>query len=329
MSEHIAFRAVEQLLAGADPSRPITIGFLGGEPFLNRELIHAVVRHAFAEGARRSMDVRFSVTTNGVSLTQADIQLLREHRFAVTISIDGDQAVHDAQRPLHNGGGSFELLRKRLMPLLNAPGSAKLAARMTVRPDILNLGERLEAIWALGFNEAGVSPLRKSPDGLAFRDTDWPRYLAELIEVSLSELARARAGQPIRLTNLAVALKQIHRGASTPYPCGAGGGYFSVAADGRWHACHRAVGDEAYALGDASGLDFRKRQRFLAVRHVDAQTPCRDCWARYLCSGGCHQEASERTAASCDFIRDWLEFCLARYCELSNASPEFFRRIGP
>jgi uncharacterized protein len=134
-------------------------------------------------------------------------------------------------------------------------------------------------------------------------------------------LKRFRRGLPIRLTNLAVALKQLHRGASSPYPCGAGGGYFSVSSQGRWYACHRAIGERAYELGSNEGLDEARRRDFLLQRHVHAQTACGSCWARYLCSGGCHQEAAARTPASCDFIRGWLDFCLKAYCELT-ARPE-------
>ena len=125
----------------------------------------------------------------------------------------------------------------------------------------------------------------------------------------------------MRLTNLAVALKQIHRGAASPYPCGAGGGYFSVSAAGRWYACHRAIGNEAYALGSNNGIDTTRRREFVRTHHVHAQPECRTCWARYLCSGGCHQEAGARSAASCDFIRGWLSFCLAAYCELGGPLP--------
>jgi uncharacterized protein len=163
--------------------------------------------------------------------------------------------------------------------------------------------------------------------GEALRDDDWPAYLAALKRVAQGEIDRCRAGLPIRLTNLAIALKQIARGASSPYPCGAGGGYFSVAADGRWYACHRAVGKPEFEMGDSSGLDDARRHRFLAERHVHAQTDCRRCWARYLCSGACHQEAGARSAAACDFIRGWLEFCLGVYCELSTGGKDQFH--GP
>ena len=104
----------------------------------------------------------------------------------------------------------------------------------------------------------------------------------------------ALSGENIRLSNLAIALKQLKRGFSMPYPCSAGGGYFSVSSDGNWFACHRAIGNQAYHMGDNSGLDSARRSEFLKVRHVNAHVECRRCWARYLCAGGCHQEAAAR-----------------------------------
>ena len=109
-----------------------------------------------------------------------------------------------------------------------------------------------------------------------------------------------------------------------PYPCGAGGGYFSVAADGTWYACHRAIGEKAYQLGSNEGLDEVRRASFLHARHVHQQPECSSCWARYLCSGGCHQEASARSDSSCGFIRGWLDFCLAAYAEMMAHRPGWF-----
>ena len=43
MTDATAIAAVDRLLTVADPERPVTIGFLGGEPLLNRALIHSVV----------------------------------------------------------------------------------------------------------------------------------------------------------------------------------------------------------------------------------------------------------------------------------------------
>ncbi len=229
------------------------------------------------------------------------------------------------QRPARRGHRSFDLLRAATRSLLENPGSARIAARATVMTGAFDLQDRFDAIISLGFQEVGFAPLRavKPADG-ALGDEDWPRYLRALVDVAKTELERARAKTSIRLTNVAVALKQLYRGASSPYPCGAGGGYFSVGANGDWYACHRAIGSSRFRMGDNSGLDVGRRKAFLTAGHVHSQAACRQCWARYLCSGGCHQEASSRTDSSCGFIRGWLEFCLGAYCELVERAPEFF-----
>jgi uncharacterized protein len=207
-----------------------------------------------------------------------------------------------------------------MLPLLTNPGSAHIGARATVTRSHLDLASHFDAILDLGFPEVGFSPLRFDPSGGgALVDSDWPEYLGALQGLAKSELERARAGHSIRLSNLIVALRQIARGASSPFPCGAGGGYFSVSAEGRWYACHRAIGDRDYEMGTSAGLDEARRKDFLTRRHVHAQTDCRRCWARYLCSGSCHQESKARSQASCDFIRGWLDFCLGAYCDLATA----------
>lgn len=326
MTWEVAQTAIDRLLATPDLGVPLTIGFLGGEPFVNRALIHRAVAYAAAKAERRRRILGFSVTTNGTLLNLEDIALLRRNRFAVTISIDGGEATHNLQRPTAKRGRikSFDLLSRAIAPLLRDSGLAKIAARATVLPHDLDVTARFDDIIGLGFPEAGFSPLKSAPAGPAFEDAHWALYLESLKSLARVELQRGLDGLPVRLTNFAIALKQLHRGAASPYPCGAGGGYFSVAADGDWYACHRAIGDPTYRLGSAQGLDTARRRQFLLARHVHAQTDCRRCWARYLCSGGCHHESSARTAASCDFIRGWLEFCLASYCEMSAARPGFF-----
>jgi len=320
MNWRTARAAIDALLARADPAHPITIGFLGGEPFANRALIHQSIGYASEQGQARNLDVRFSVTTNGTMLRDEDIVLIRSRRMAVTISIDGGAPVQDLQRP--QGGrrraSSFGALHKATAPLLADPGRAQIAARATVTRHDFDLERRFEDILALGFNEVGFSPLRMDKGGGdALNDGDWPLYLEALKRVAGGELARARQGMAMRLSNLAIALKQIARGASSPYPCGAGGGYFSVSSQGRWYACHRAIGSDEFELGDSVALDEVRRREFLEQRHVHSQAACRTCWARYLCSGACHQEASARSETACGFVRGWLEYCLSAYCDLA------------
>jgi uncharacterized protein len=154
---------------------------------------------------------------------------------------------------------------------------------------------------------------------------DWDIYLHEMIRAADEEWTRIRAaGAPARwqFSNLGIALKEIHRGSCRPLPCGAGYGYVSVNAEGHYYTCHRTLDDPRFELGSSTGPEYVKRQRFLEARHVDRQVPCRSCWARYLCGGGCHAEVSSAGRDGCDMIRGWLEHCLRLYSVVRDEFPQ-------
>src|SRR5260370_29373100 len=67
------------------------------------------------------------------------------------------------------------------------------------------------------------------------------------------------------------------------------------------------------------GIDRTRQADWLAERRVHRQEPCRSCWARYLCGGGCHHEVIRRGRPACDYIRGWLHYCLGAYLRLSQA----------
>jgi uncharacterized protein len=96
----------------------------------------------------------------------------------------------------------------------------------------------------------------------------------------------------------------------------------SVNAEGRYYTCHRTLDDPRFELGGPGGPDFAARRRFLEGRRVDLQAPCRSCWARYLCGGGCHAEVVAAGRDGCDMIRGWLEHCLRLYNTVLDDFPD-------
>jgi uncharacterized protein len=132
-------------------------------------------------------------------------------------------------------------------------------------------------------------------------------------------------GERYAFANVVNALREIHRGTHRPYPCGAGAGYLGVSAEGDLAACHRFVGDAEGSMGTLTeGIDLARQAQWLSSRHVHNQSPCHSCWARYLCSGGCHHEVIARGRPACDFIRGWLHYCLQAYGRLSKLRPDWF-----
>jgi uncharacterized protein len=196
--------------------------------------------------------------------------------------------------------------------------------------DDLRVLERVEALAGAGFAEVGVSPLRSSADPeLQLRGDDWTTFLAEMVRAAGTEWERVAGGRAWRFSNLAIALKELHRGSCRPLPCGAANGYVSLSARGEYFTCHRAVDDSRYRLGSLTeGLDSAARGQFLEARRVERQEPCRSCWARYLCGGGCHVEVIAAGRTGCDYIRGWLDFCLSLYNQILIERPDLFPPDG-
>jgi uncharacterized protein len=331
MSLEVATAAVDRLIAESKPGSDIVLGFMGGEPLLNRTVVHGATRYAERAAAAAGKRIRFSMTTNGTLIAPEDAALFAEHRFSVAVSIDGDRAGNDRQRPMHDGSGSYERIVKGLAVMERHGRPHHLSARLTVTPRSGALAPALDHIIGLGFDSAGFAAVLDAPDpSLAFGRQDFARFLDEMIACGGIALRHLMAGRSYPFANFETALNEIHRGTHRPYPCGAGAAYLSASAEGGLYACHRLVDAPEFRMGDVkTGSDKRQRAAHLARSRVDLMEPCNGCWARYLCGGGCYQEVAKRGRIGCDYIRGWLSFCLKSYAELSAARPEYFQTPAP
>ncbi len=326
MELQTALDSVDLLFSDVRAGERVNLTFLGGEPLLNRPVIYAATRRARQVADDRGVRVTFSMTTNGTQLTEADGDFFEQHGFAVTVSLDGLGAVHDVLRPYRSGRGSFDRVLERVVPLLERQRRMQVSARVTVTPQNLDLKQTLDGFVGLGFHSVGFSPLLRAPNGEHELDgAGLAAMLDEMVRCGTEFERRVIAGDRYPFANAVNAMREIHRGTHRPYPCGAGAGYLGVSADGALAACHRFVGDEEGALGDlAAGVDRERQARWLHDRHVHRQEPCRSCWARYMCGGGCHHEVIARDRPACGYIRGWLHWCIGAYARLLERRPDYF-----
>ncbi len=331
MSLDTAIRAVDWLLKKTSPGGKINLAFLGGEPLANRKVLRAATEYAAAQATAKNFKLGFSITTNGTLLNEDDADFFETYGFAVTVSLDGTRKIHDLLRPFKNGAGSFDRIIANTAPLLKRQKCMQVSARVTVTPSNLDLPATLDTFIGMGFHSVGFSPLLNAPDSQGEMDA---AHLVELLEAmiacGLAFEQHTLRGVRYPFANLLGALRELHRGTHRPYPCGAGAGYLGVSADGALSACHRFVDAEEGKLGDlVLGIDASRQNRWLAERHVHTQEPCRHCWARYLCGGGCHHEVLARGRTACDYIRSWLHYALQAYGRLSRLHPAFFSDNEP
>ncbi|RVJ72533.1 radical SAM/SPASM domain-containing protein [Sinorhizobium medicae] len=320
-----ARKAVDLLLDQAQTSGRAVLGFMGGEPLLNRPLVRKVTQWAADAAVKRGVRLSFSLTTNATLVSEEDAAFFAEHHFTVAVSLDGPAVVNERQRPDHTGRDSTARALAGIERLLARDG-AHVSIRATVTPYTGRLLPVLEYLLSLGSAEVGFAPVLVSPDpSLRFESSDFDVLLDYMIECGEAAKAALTQRRNYPFSNFETGLHEIARGSHRPYSCSAAAGYASVSADGSLVGCHRSVGDPAFAIGDIhGGPDDGRRRAFLRERHVLTQEPCRTCWARFLCGGGCHHEVLARGRLGCDFIRGWLRFLLASYAEISERHPDYF-----
>jgi uncharacterized protein len=148
----------------------------------------------------------------------------------------------------------------------------------------------------------------------------------------------AKEGRLFPFSNLRQLVSQIAAGEPRALPCGAGTALVAADNKGDLYACHRLVGQDSFKIGSLeAGVDGPRRFQLLTEMHPRGRTPCRSCWARYLCGGGCHHIAwlhSEKAPAPwtiadgfCDFLRGWYRIGLHTYARLADEAPEALLRM--
>lgn len=326
MRWEVARTAIDRLIASAPPGGAVKIAFMGGEPLVARALIRKATEHARTRAASRAVRVGFSLTTNATLLTPEDADFFARHRFAVTVSLDGGREVNDRLRPARGGGGSFDRAVVRLAPLVARRDAIVLSARVTATPENLDIPQVVADLGAAGFTSVGVSPLLAAPGGRgALGPGDFGRLLDGMIACGEDWMEATLAKRAHPFANLATALVELHRGQARSHSCGAVRDYLAVDASGAYAACHRFVNDARGAMGSlGTGVDEAAREAFLADRAVERQAPCRVCWARRLCGGGCHHEVLNSGRPACDYVRGWLDHALRAYGRLLDGRPEWF-----
>jgi uncharacterized protein len=337
MPVETAQEAIDYLLANS-PGRPsVHVTFFGGETLLNFKVMRSAVQYALVKAKEAGKVIDFSLTTNGTLLSEEVIEFLSEYRIGVTISLDGDREMNDQFRVFKDGRGSYDIIAPKVKALLARHTTRPIGARVTLTAQVAEVLKIYRHLTNdLGFREVGFAPVTTAPvrlytiggGGLDF-------MLAQFTQLAKEYRDCALRGEHHGFSNVTDTLMELHHGVSKAFPCGAGLGLIGVAPSGDIAPCHRFVDSDEHSLGHVStGIDREKQAKFLTKGHIGSKYDCHSCWARPLCSGGCHHEAFVRYGDTghanlhyCDWIRGWTDLCLNIYGEIASSNPEFLRHF--
>lgn len=304
MERDTAIRAVEKWLNNLDSRQTVfNVIFFGGEPLLNWELIEYIVDKVEIEVEKRKKHCRYYLTTNATIINEKILDLIKNHDFVFSISIDGLEYIHNYNRPLANSNDSYMIIRKNIESFLCA--APKTIANMVVcREDIPFIVESVKELWQMGFKAVKVVLSMEREVHLTFDELlEYKEQMEQLANDTYENIIK---GDRHVVENFI----EIFSSLSNRKNCGGCALYndrvMVVAPDGEEFKCYKQI-----------SANMREQEhRFMEK--------CDNCWAVSLCDEGCPLDHKIFTD---DFYKRSEELCNRSKC-LYNVALKLYIRFS-
>ena len=293
MSAEVGKKAIEFVIAQSQNRRNIEIDYFGGEPLMNFDVVKEITEYAKEQGKKHGKEFRFTITTNGILLSEDKQAYINENMGNVVLSLDGRKEVHDAVRKRVDGSGSYDRVVPAFQKLADSRNQNNYYVRGTFTRDNLDFAEDVKHLMELGFEQISVEPVvadEKEPYSL--RKEDLPRIFAEYDALAEYLVKTRKEGKFVNFFHFMVDLEQGPCAYKRLSGCGSGNEYLAVTPSGDLYPCHQFVGKPEFKMGTVfeGKLDMEIREKF-RKSNVYTKAECRECWNRFYCSGGCAANA--------------------------------------
>lgn len=292
MSWEVAKQAIDYILDNENDDNfnyeSVVFDFIGGEPFLEIELIDKICDYIKSELFRRNHrwfnSYRFSFSTNGINYHEEKVQRFIEKNnthLSIGITIDGTQQKHDLNRIWKGDGperGSYnDVVRNIPLWLSQFPSSA---TKVTISSaDIPYIKESVLHLYSLGIHDVNIN--------CVFEDV-WEEGDDKRFEEQLMELADAIIDSDLYKDYSCSFYSEI---IGKPMDCKLDNGNWcgaglmlSIDAAGNFYPCTRFAqyslrDKKAWIIGNIKdGIDKNKLRPFLTLdRCTQSTQECIDC----------------------------------------------------
>lgn len=312
MSFETAKKAVDYILSNRQifPQRSVIWDFIGGEPFLEIDLIEQIcdyITEQLYQLKHPWFDNRmFSFSTNGINYGSEKVQNFIKkyyHHLSIGITIDGTKTKHDLNRIWKGDGperGSYDdVVRNIPLWLEQFPGASTKVTISTA--DIPYIYESVLHLYSLGIHEVNIN--------VVFENV-WKEGDDVLFEAQLIKLADAIIDNSLYLENVCSFFsetigKPLHPVDDNQNWCGAGK-MLSIDAAGNFYPCTRFA---QYSLRDKKpiiignindGINTNMLRPFLTLDRLTQST--KECFDCEVASGCAWCQGENYDAADTDTI---------------------------
>ena len=293
MSYEVGKKALDFLIANSGNRRNLEVDFFGGEPLLNWDVVKRLVEYGRSQEEAYNKKFRFTLTTNGVLLNDEVMEFCNREMGNVVLSLDGRKEINDKMRPFRGGQGSYDLIVPKFQKFAESRDQNNYYVRGTFTRENLDFSKDVLHYADLGFKQMSMEPVVADPsEPYAIREEDIPRILEEYDKLAVEYIKRKKEGRGFNFFHFMIDLNAGPCVAKRLAGCGSGTEYLAVTPWGDLYPCHQFVGNEQFLLGnvDTGIVNTQVRDEF-KMCNVYAKEKCKDCFARFYCSGGCAANA--------------------------------------
>lgn len=290
MPLEVGKKAIDFLITHSAGRHNLEMDFFGGEPLMNWDVVKELVLYAREQEKLYNKNFRFTITTNGLLLTDDKIDFINREMSNCVLSLDGRKEVNDRLRVRVDGTGCYDQIVPKYQKLVAQRGDKDYYARGTFTKYNLDFTEDVLHMADLGFDQVSVEPVVSDEKlDYSIKTEDLPRVFEEYERLANALIRRRKEGRGFNFFHFMIDLNQGPCAIKRLRGCGCGNEYVAVTPEGDIYPCHQFVGDEQWKMGNVleDSFDLSMKERF-AKANVYSKPECKNCWAKFYCSGGCN-----------------------------------------
>lgn len=347
MSKETAFKAIDFLFDHSIDRERVSLGFYGGEPLLELNLIKDCVEYAKKKSSGK--ELMFNMTSNATLITNNTLEFLYDNKFSLTISLDGDQQAHDKNRVFavnHKGTfkGVMQVLEKIQTCYPDYMERVHINAVIDPTTDFDCTSHFFSDHKTVKdfYIQANLISEYYSKDEIASHEVYREKFSYEIFKMYLQKLGRFDEENISKLVSHGFhSLKEIHDKAkissSTSMkrdhhsgPCVPGIQRLFVDVDGNLYPCERvSEASKAVRMGNIdAGFDIEKARALLNIGKL-TEKECKQCWAFRFCSSCAVQAddleelSAEKKLENCAMIKTHIDNMMRDYCVMKDLGCNF------
>lgn len=331
MSFEVGKAALDFLVRNSGNRRNLEVDFFGGEPTMNFDVVRQLVEYGRSLEEKWNKHFRFTFTTNGLILDDEMMEFANREMDNVVMSIDGRREVHDAMRPTRNGKPSYDIILPKFRRFAESRQQKRYYVRGTFTRKNLDFASDVIHLADQGFEQISMEPVVGSEDEpYAIREEDLPQIYEEYDRLAREMIRREREGRPFNFFHFMIDLSGGPCVAKRLSGCGSGTEYLAVTPWGDLYPCHQFVGEDQFKLGNVfEGINRPDICDRFRSCNVYTKKKCRDCFARFYCSGGCpanswqfHGRIDDAYDLSCQMERKRVECAIMLKAAMADEEVE-------